>query len=330
MAPWTSIKLLLAAVPTLVVALAALPAFAQTKLTVMVFQGMQNLPLLAAQSKGFFAKRGLDVDIKIAPSSDELRDGLAAGRYQIVHGAVDNAVAMAEVAKIDVSIVLGGDNGFNRLIVQPGIGSYADLRGKTVLVDAPDTAYAFLLYEMLRQNGLTRGDYVVKPAGASFRRAEAMLQDKTASASMLNPPFSLRVQSAGLKDMGSAVKAVGNYQATAAWVLSSWAPTNSDTLVRYIQAYIDGLRWGTAPSNKDEIIKMYVDALKLPEALAAQTYAIATDPAEGLAKDAEFDLDGFKNVLKLRSSMTGQWSGNPPAPEKYLDLSHYRKALAGL
>src|SRR5688572_15958648 len=112
------------------------PAAAQktTDLTIMVFQGMQNLPLLAAQSQGFFAKRGLKVDIRIAPDSDELRHGLAAGRYQIVHAGVDNAVAMVEVAKNDVVIAMGGDNGFNRLIVQPEIKSYADLRGKTVIV----------------------------------------------------------------------------------------------------------------------------------------------------------------------------------------------------
>ena len=79
---------------------------AQTKLTIMVFQGVQNLPLFAAQTKGFFAKRGLEVDIKIAPTSDELRNGLAEGRYQIVHGAIDNAVAMAEVAKADIAVVM--------------------------------------------------------------------------------------------------------------------------------------------------------------------------------------------------------------------------------
>ena len=45
-------------------------AQAQTKLTIMVFQGIQNAPLFAAQTQGFFAKRGLEVDIKIAPNSD--------------------------------------------------------------------------------------------------------------------------------------------------------------------------------------------------------------------------------------------------------------------
>ena len=241
----------------------------------MVFQGMQNLPLLAAQSQGFFAKRGLNVDIRIAPDSDELREGLAHGRYQIVHAGVDNAVAMAEVAKIDIAIVMGGDNGFNRLIVQPEIKSYADLRGKTVIVDAPDTAFAFLMYEMLRKNGLNKGDYEVRPVGASFRRLEAMLKDKTAAAAMLNMPFTLRAAAAGLGDLGSAVEALGPYQGTGAFVLRQWAAGNSDVLVRYMQAYIEGLRWGVDPKNRADATKLYIDALKLNEAMAARTLAIA-------------------------------------------------------
>ena len=91
-----------------------------------------------------------------------MRNGLAEGRYQIVHGAIDNAVAMAEVAKADIAVVCGGDNGWNQLIVQPEIGAAADLRGKTVIVDAPNTAYALQLYDMLAQAGLKKGDYEVK------------------------------------------------------------------------------------------------------------------------------------------------------------------------
>ena len=55
--------------------------------------------------------------------------------------------------------------------------------------------------------------------------------------------------------------------------------------------------------------------------------AVAADPADGMARDAKFDLEGFKNVLKLRADWTG---AAPGTPEKYLDLSYYQKALAGL
>ena len=67
-----------------------------TQLTVMVFPGTQTLPLFAAQANGFFAKRGLAIELKPAPNSEEQRKGLAEGRYQIVHGAADQCVALVE------------------------------------------------------------------------------------------------------------------------------------------------------------------------------------------------------------------------------------------
>src|SRR5947209_14081865 len=170
-----------------------------TKLTVIVFPGVQNLPMFSAQAKGFYAKRGLAVDLKFTPNSDELRNGLAEGRYQIAHSAVDNAFALKDKANVDIAVVLGGDDSFNRLIVQPEIKSLADIKGKTVAVDAVNTAYAFQLYEMLRQKGLNKGDYEVKPVGGTGQRLEAMTKDKTYAAAMMNPPFSIRAEKAGLK-----------------------------------------------------------------------------------------------------------------------------------
>jgi len=36
------------------------------------------------------------------------------------------------------------------------------------------------------------------------------------------------------------------------------------------------------------------------------------------------------NVLKLRAEIEEQCGGSPPAPEKYFDLTCYKKAMAGL
>src|SRR5262249_7565557 len=121
-------------------------AQAQTAVKVMVFPGLSNLSIFAAQHRNLFAKHGLAVELLNTPNSEVLRTGLAKGDHQIVHGGVDNAVAMVELAKADVAIVTGGDNGYNRVFAQPEINSYADLRGKTVVVDAPNTAFALLLY----------------------------------------------------------------------------------------------------------------------------------------------------------------------------------------
>src|ERR1700756_349277 len=304
---------------------------AQTQLKVMVFPGLSNVPIFAAQHKNLFAKHDLAIELLNTPNSDVLRNGLAKGDHQIAHAAVDNAVAMVELAKADVAIVTGGDNGFNRIFVQPEINAYAELRGKTVVVDAPNTAFALLLYKVLKDNGLNKGDYVVKPVGGTTARLEAMTKDKAnAAAGVLNPRCTSRASEAGLKDMGAAAKAIGAYQSDGAFVMREWVKANSDALVRYISAYIEGRRWALAPANKAEAIALLADRLKLAPQVAAQSYAVATDPADGIAKNAKLDMDGFKNVLKLRAEIEGQWGGNPPPPEKYIDLSYYNRALASI
>jgi len=48
----------------------------------------------------------------------------------------------------------------------------------------------------------------------------------------------------------------------------------------------------------------------------------------GLARDAQFDMEGFKNTLRLRAEFEGGDAN--PAPDKYLDLSYYQQALSSL
>ena len=157
-----------------------------------------------------------------------------------------------------------------------------------------------------------------------------MTKDKTNAAAVLNPPFSFRAREAGLKDMGATAKAIGSYQSDGAFVMRDWAKANSDTLVRYIRAYVEGRRWVLDPANKADAIALLGERLKLSPEVAARSYAVATDPADSIAKDAKFDMEGFKNVLKLRAEIEGQWGGSAPPPDKYIDLSYYDRALAGL
>jgi ABC-type nitrate/sulfonate/bicarbonate transport system substrate-binding protein len=295
-----------------------------TKLAVIVFPGVQNLPMFAAQAKGFYAKRGLAVDLKFTPNSDELRNGLAEGRYQIAHSAVDNAFALKDKANVDIAVVFGGDDSFNRLIVQPEINSLGDIKGKTAAVDAVNTAYAFQLYEMLRQKGINKGDYAVKSVGGTGARLEAMTKDKTYAAAIMNPPFSIRAEKADLKSIGTVADAIGAYQGTAAFVLRGWGTANTDTLVKYAQAYIEGLRWMLNPANKAEAVALLADRLKLPADVAGQAFDATL---KGFQPDGALDMAGVRNVLKLRAEFEG---GTPADPAKYIDLSYYEKAKAGM
>jgi ABC-type nitrate/sulfonate/bicarbonate transport system substrate-binding protein len=144
---------------------------------------------------------------------------------------------------------------------------------------------------------------------------------------MLNPPFSVDATASGLKSMGRAVDLIGPYQATGAFVLRKWASANRELLERYIAAQIEATRWVKSPANKDAAVKMLVERFKLQPEVAARTYDMLMDPRFGLATDARFNMEGFKSVLALRAEIEGSWGGKAPAPDRYLDLSYYERAL---
>ena len=296
------------------------------RLTVMVFPGTQTLPLFAAQANGLFTKRDLAVELVPASNSEEQRAGLAAGRYQIVHGAADQCVALVE-AGVDAIVVAGGDNGFNHLFVQPGIARLEDLRGRTLVADVANTGWSFVLYDMLRRHGLERGDYTIHEAGAPFKRFAAMRDDKSMAAAILNPPFAIHARRAGLNDMGAVVDEIGPYLGTVPYVLRRWAEANGATLVAYLQAMIEGLRWSLEPGNARSVTAFYSERLNVPADIAAEMTAMATSPASGLAPDAAFDRVGFATTLRLREAFEG---GASQPPERYFDLSYYHRALAAL
>src|SRR2546427_10464090 len=79
-----------------------------TLVRVKLFGGLSNLPIFAAQAKGFFARQGLRVEIEQTPDSDVLRKGLAEGAFEIAAAGVDNALAMVDTAGRPPGIRVGG------------------------------------------------------------------------------------------------------------------------------------------------------------------------------------------------------------------------------
>jgi ABC-type nitrate/sulfonate/bicarbonate transport system substrate-binding protein len=318
-----------AAVVALCVGISLSPVTAQeTKLRVNVFPSPQNLPLYVAQDKGLFAKRGLAIEILVTPNSQAQRDGLVNGRFEIAQAGVDNALALVEVAKKDVVIVSGGSTGLNEMVVRPEIKSYEDIRGKTVVVDATNTAFALLLYKMLDLKGIKKGEYGIHPAGACSFRRDAMKSDPNKVAAMMNPPCSTFAKKDGYPSFGMATDVIGPYLADGHWVMRAWAKANGETLVKYLQTIIEGYRWAADPANRTEVVAIMAKHLKIDNDIAAHAVELEVGPNGGLAKDANFDMVGFRNTLKLRAELEG---GDPNAdPKKYIDLSYHQRALQGM
>ena len=293
-------------------------------LRVNAFATLDNVSLYVAQEKGFFGEHGLKVDIQFTPNSDAQRMGLLKGLFDVAESGVDNAVALSDAGHPDVIIVAGGSDGMNELMVRPEIASYADLRGKTMVVDAPNTAFALLLYKMLAVQGLQKQDYSVLPVGAYPARLKTMKSDPRYAAAMLNPPCDELAKEEGMKSLGFATAVVGPYQAVGVWTMRPWAQSHRSLLVRYLQSLIEARRWAADPARRGEIALIAAKYLKTDQHVIEASLDEALGSKPGVSPDAKLDLKAFEDTLALRAQFLGK--ATPRSAADYLDLSFWTAA----
>jgi ABC-type nitrate/sulfonate/bicarbonate transport system substrate-binding protein len=303
---------------------------------VIVFPGGFNLPLWTAIDRQFFKSYGIEIEPYYTTSSVEQLSGLILGRWDVALTGFDNIVAYQEgqgEAKVDVTpdlfAFMGGDSAFLRLVVQSDITSYADLKGKTLSVDALTTGFAFVLRKMLAHNGLSDGDVLFERAGGALQRFDALKARKHVG-TLLVTPFDLLGKGAGLHVLQSASEVLPRYQGISGAARRSWAKDNADTLTAFIRGYLDALDWLYAGGNKQAACELL--AAKVPGMspyLASSTYDVLLNRNTGFDPGAALDIKGIETVLKLRSEY-GRPAKNLTDLRKYDDPRYYHAAQAGL
>jgi ABC-type nitrate/sulfonate/bicarbonate transport system substrate-binding protein len=315
----------------LLASLAALPAFAQTKLAMVGFGGASNLPVWVAQERGLFAKEGLEVSFDRTPSSGALFRNLMAGKYQIASAAFDNVVAYVEgqaeqtIEGFDVVSFLGVHGGLVSLMTTPEVKGFAALKGKAAAVDSAASGYALLMYRLLEQKGLAKDrDYRIVSVGGTGERLQAMREGR-AAAGMISPPQDLEARKLGFHTLGEPTKALGAYTGSVYNVRRAWAKDHEKELVSFVRAIVaahDVIF--TDKATAIEVLRKRLKELSAED--AAAVYARMTGPG-GFTRKAQISLRGARTVLSVRSQY-GEPKKKLADPHKYVDLAYYRKATA--
>src|SRR5215216_3359676 len=167
----------------------AVPAAAQTKVSIAISGWTGFAPLTLAKEAGIYSKNGLDVTIKKIPQASR-HLAIASGDIQCAATTVEtwivwnaNGVATTELFQLDKSY------GADGMVVRNTINSIKDVKGKTVAASAPGTAPYFTLAWFLKKNGLTVKDVTVvtmEPAAA----AQAFLAGQSDAAMTYEPYLS--------------------------------------------------------------------------------------------------------------------------------------------
>ena len=142
-------------------AFAASAGAQDTKVNIGISGWTGFAPLTLAKEAGIYKKNGLDVTIKKIPQKDR-HLAIASGDVQCAATTVEtyvvwnaNGVPITQVVQLDKSY------GADGLAVRGNIAKIADLKGKTVGVDAPGTSPYFGLAWILKKNGLSMKDIIV-------------------------------------------------------------------------------------------------------------------------------------------------------------------------
>lgn len=299
-------------------------------LRLIVFPGAFNWPVWVAQKKGWFAREALSVSVSQTPGSVFQLTGLIHGDFDLGVTLIDNVVAyregQGEVPAVgeDITAFMACDTRvFPSLVTLPEVRSYADLRGRTLSVDAKTTGYALVLHAMLQHGGLGAGDYAIESVGGVLQRFEALVARKQAGA-LFNSPFESLLQAQGFNLLDTALSVLGSYQGQVIAGRRSWAAANRASLVGFLRAMRQAIAWLYAPANREEAFAIHDE--NTPGAApgaSAVAHGILFHPVHGFPRSGEVDMDGLKKVIELRARF-GAPKKTLGSPFDYYDPSYLK------
>jgi ABC-type nitrate/sulfonate/bicarbonate transport system substrate-binding protein len=293
----------------------------------IVFAGGFNWPVWVAEEKGFFAAHRVGVTVTPTPGSVYQLTHLIDGTFDVAITLLDNVIAYrsgqgeAPVTGPDLCGFLAADSrAFPTLVTAPDVKRYADLRGRTLSVDALTTGYAFVLLAMLEKGGLKESDYTLERVGGVQQRYQCILENKHAG-SLFNSPFETLLQARGCNVLDTAISVLGRYQGHVAAARRGWIQSNRESVTGFVRAFLSAVNWLYEPANLAEAFSIFRrHTPHADENAAAGAHAILFHRTNGFPRDGALDVEGAKKVIELRACY-----GRPPAalgePADYFDSS---------
>jgi ABC-type nitrate/sulfonate/bicarbonate transport system substrate-binding protein len=308
--------------PTLEAPASVAPAAQQRTPVNIGFVGFTALswPFYAAEALGAFEQEGLAPDIAALGSAPAVTTALVGGSLDFGGAAMDIHIRAVENGGNVTWLMTEFANPLYRLIARQGINSYADVRGRTIVVDSPNGITYYLTRRMLAQVGLGPDDYNFIFAGGTPERLAA-LQAGGVDAAILIQPFDFAAVRQGYRDLGNSKEVVPAFEFVGYTARPDWLRSNENTVGRFIRAYLAGQRWLYDPANKDRAVQLLSERTRLATEDASATYELYVERERSFPAGGRINLAGVQAVLDALVDL-GQLQTPTPPPSKYVDPSY--------
>ena len=258
-----------------------------------------------ARSTGRLDRADLEVTELPVPSSPAQFRSLETGEFDVVMTSPDNVLAYRFLSanplgrNLPVEILAGIDRGLGlSLCLAPKVSGVADVRGRVVGVDVPESGFAFVAFDLLERAGLRPDDYEVESLGSTPRRAAALAEGSCA-ATVLNAGNELRARAAGCRVV-STVADIGPYLGTVMAALPADDPEIAGARERLAEAVIDTARDVVNGRLRQEVLEAARRLLGLEDREARLHHECLRDRTHGLITDGHVDKSSIHTLIDLR------------------------------
>ncbi len=286
------------------------PAEAATKIRLMYTAVSGYAASYIAKDQDYFDKRGLDVELILAPQGGAIIEGLVSGSAEI--GTPTPTVFLQAIDSGLDPVALAATNVFpekskSGVLARTGSNIHAaeDLVGKKVGVPGINGLLDVIFRKWLADKGIdTRS---VTYAETSFPQMSDILKSATIDAVVTVDPFYSRIidQHTGyLVDHYTSSLPDGTIASVYA-ASRKWATANPDAVKGFQAALAEAVAFSKAPSNAAAVQDSIARYTKLPKAVVAGL------PIPNLsARISANDMTFWINVMKERGMLNGEIDAN--------------------
>ncbi len=221
-------------------------------------------PAWVALEGDYFRQQGLDVNLSYVNGSPNGMAALLSGDtdfLQVAGTAVVTAAAASpqETAKRPVLIIGTVNQSVWKLMVQRGITSVDQLRGKTLCITRAGTADEIALKLYLKRKNLDPARDVTILSGGSIEGCVATVESNRAVGGIFSTPMTAILQSKGFSVLVDFAKENIQLQQLGVAVTKAYADAHPNTVLRFTKAYIQGIhRFKTDKSFAQRAMTKYL------------------------------------------------------------------------
>jgi NitT/TauT family transport system substrate-binding protein len=268
----------------LILGLCASSASAQENVTIGIAgENFSFLPFRIAQEKGFYKKYGLNVQHVRIPGANVAISALVSGNLD--YGTHYQVTMLWGVRGLGTRAIFStASKQMFSFVVQPGIQSVKDLKGKLVGIPSIGSLGYKITVKVLREVGMDPDkDVRFIAVGGDPNRAQ-QLRAKQIDATMINPPLSIVMRKEGFRLLLQASDYV-DVPLTGLGTTLKKIKENPEQVKKLLRALYEGLQFVRA--NRKETVEIFSRWLKIDPAIAEDTYelAVKTLSPDGLMSD---------------------------------------------